>query len=220
MENIRSIKQRSDNKGILFLAGVYKKDCKRLEDIFQDRLLYTNQETKSYQKYDSIPVNFTTLEEWPEKTNLLCWYCTRNIENRPWFEPQSIEPRSIGSVGKLLNKSQLLQSIHEHGVVISVKGIFCSCNCVRAYIDLHTSNIGERYNKIAMLKYVYEIFMNRSISDIRPSPKHTSLVQYGGSLTSSDYQKKINKLDNSSEQDINENRFNELYSLYLDKLIK
>ena len=43
--------------GILFLQGVYKKDCKKIEDFFTDKLL--GDETKNYNK---IPVNFNGLD--------------------------------------------------------------------------------------------------------------------------------------------------------------
>jgi hypothetical protein len=220
MESIRSTKQKNSVSGVLFLPGVYKKDCIQLEDIFQDRLLSDPRADDNAKKYDKIPVNFTILSKWPKTTNLSCWYCTRTFKTRPWFEPQSIEPRAIGAVGELMNKTQVKNAINEHGVSIAVKGVFCTCNCVRAYIDTNTRNISERHNKISMLKYIYELFMGKSTPDIQPSPAHTFMVQFGGPLTSEEYQKKINKLNVSYEHELDDNNFANICSVYLKKFIE
>ena len=89
MNRIKSAKQQSID-GILFLQGVFKKDCKRVEDFFHERLLHdTSAENKMY---DKIPLVFTGINNWIKSTNLLCWNCSRCFKGRPWFEPQSIDP--------------------------------------------------------------------------------------------------------------------------------
>jgi hypothetical protein len=41
MNKIKSAKKQSID-GVLFLPGVYKRDCKKIDDIFADRLLNDN----------------------------------------------------------------------------------------------------------------------------------------------------------------------------------
>lgn len=218
MERLKYMKHPSTS-GILFLQGVFKKDCKRIEDMFEDKLMtknVINQETKIY---DKIPVNFTNVNDWPKSTNLLCWYCSRSFKNRPWFEPQSIEPVSEVSNGKVLDCNEIKKLVNKKQISIGVRGVFCTCNCTRAYIDLHTRDISDKLNKIAMLKYVYEIFMGKSIPDIQPAPPPTEMQQYGGgTLTVLDYQQKIDSLDSSYQRELEDNNFASICNIYMKTL--
>ena len=52
-------------------------------------------------------------------------------------------------------------------------------------------------NKLSMLKLVYSIFHNGDIiDDIYPSPDPTQMTKFGGDITESEYQKKIEDLRN------------------------
>jgi hypothetical protein len=217
MERLRSIK-RNTYSGVLFLQGVFKKDCKKMEDIFQDRLISDVTVITEQKIYDKIPVNFTKLNLWPKFTNLSCWFCSRFFKNRPWFEPQSIEPISDGTVGNILSNIQTNSGSYKKSVSIVTLGIFCTCNCVRSYIDLHTHDIAEKLNKISMLKFVYEIFKGVNIPDIQPSPAPTCMVQYGGSITNFEYQRIINNLNSAYIHELADNNFANICSVYLKKL--
>jgi hypothetical protein len=217
MDRIR-LSKISSTEGVLFLQGVYKSDCKQMEDIFQDRLI--PDDAVKVKIYDKIPSIFTDTKSWLKQTNILCWFCDRSFKEQPWFEPQSIEPQSIGSVGKMLTCNEVMSSIANHKVKIIPKGIFCTCNCVRAYIDLHTKDISSKHNKVSMLKYVYELFMNKTIPDIQPSPDHTDMVQYGGYLSTDEYQKKIDQLDNAYCHELDDNNFSNICDVYLDTMTK
>ena len=209
MDRLKSIKSTID--GVLFLQGVFKTDCKRIEEMFQDKLMSENKAPVEMTNYDKIPTYFTTLSEWTKTTNLACWYCNRTFKTRPWFEPQSIEP--------LNDSSEKKNDTSENAVIIAVHGVFCSCNCVRAYINLHTSSLSDRLNKIAMLKYVYEIFNGKSIPDIQPSPPPTEMLMYGGSLSSTQYQQKIDHLDVAYMKELEDNNFASICNIYINTII-
>ena len=196
-------------QGILFLQGVFKRDIGKTEESYQEQLSHLDMKV-----YDKIPVNFTTPERWLKSTNICCWYCSRTFKGRPWFEPQSIEPVCDVSSGGMLSKKELINSINKKSVSIVINGIFCSCNCVRAYIDLHTRDISERHNKIEMLKYIYEIFTGKKIPDIQPSPPPTEMIQYGGYITSQDYQQKIEQLDGSYQKELDDNNFASICNMF------
>lgn len=195
-------------QGTLFLQGVFKRDAGYRESI-QEQL--NNLDMKVY---DKIPVNFTTVERWLKSTNICCWYCSRSFKNRPWFEPQSIEPMCETSNGQILTKKELLSSVNIKSVSIVINGIFCSCNCVRAYIDVHTRDIVDRHNKIEMLKYVYQLFTGKKIPDIQPSPSPTEMIQYGGYITAQEYQQKIDQLDNGYQKELNDNNFTSICNMF------
>ena len=173
MEKIRIVKKQAID-GILFLPGVFKKDCK-IEDFFVNKLLINNAFEQS--KYNKLVVTFTNIENYPTSTNLLCWSCTRSFKTRPYFEPQQI--------------SQTVAS----KTTISAKGNFCSPNCVIRYIQVYTKDMSERKNKIEMLKIVCELFTGKKPLEIMAAPPHTDMVQYGGNLSLYEYQKELEKLD-------------------------
>lgn len=221
MNKIKSISYKNIDS-ILFLRGVYKKDCKRIEDIFQDRLITDNQQKQII--YEKLPVNFIDLDSWVKSTNLHCWRCHRQIKYKPWFEPQSIEPIADISTGLINPKKPNTDNesndkkLYKRNVYITTKGAFCSHNCVAAYILLYTKDIAERLNKMAMLKYLYEIFTGKNILDIQPSPEPTEMIQYGGELTQIEYQDKIDSLDSLHIKEIEDNNFINSYENYVKNL--
>ena len=188
--------------GILFLQGVFKSDCDKIEDFFHDKLL--NDNNSSSKIYDKIPMIFTNLDSWPKTINLLCWNCKRTIKGRPWFEPQSIDPICTKNVGEILTSKQLIRNyIYNNNYYINVKGCFCSPNCVMRYIHTYSKNLADRINKISMLLMVYEIFVNVKVRDIPLAPMVTDLIQYGGTLTEQDYQNIINDANSYSNNQEN-----------------
>ena len=196
MNRIKNAKKQTID-GILFLPGVFKTDCDRMEDFFHDRLLHGSEpDTKIF---DKIPMTFTNLEAWPKTTNLLCWNCRRTIKGRPWFEPQSIDPLYKGKYGEFIKSNNLNRSgSRDNTYCINVKGCFCSPNCTMRHILTFSKDLADRINKISMLLFVYELFVGKQITDIYPAPLITDMIQYGGQLSEQDYQKKIEDANSSS----------------------
>lgn len=192
MNRIKNAKRQTIDS-ILFLQGVFKNDCDNIENFFHDRLLGNNHVDIKY--YDKIPLTFTTIDLWPKETNLLCWNCNRLPKSRPWFEPQSIDPVSKGEVGVFVSPDKLIKNHKSNEFCINVKGIFCSCNCVMRHILNTAKNLSDRLNKIAMLLFIHEIFTGRKVIDIEPAPHVTEMIQYGGNLSETEYQKKIDELN-------------------------
>ena len=189
MNRLKSAKKQTVD-GVLFLQGVFKTDCDKIEDFFHERLLHGSEADAKI--YDRIPLVFTNLETWPRSTNLLCWNCGRTVKSHPWFEPQSIGPAASGAVGEFVSSEKLNRSgVTCTNYYINVKGCFCSANCVMRHILTYSRDLADRINKTSMLLFVYEIFTGRAAVDILPAPHRTELVQYGGNLTEQDYQKKL-----------------------------
>jgi len=183
---------------ILFLPKIKKTDFKTIEENFHANLIIKNHvapitEIKEQKTLDQIPVVFTCISRWPKTTNLLCWFCSLSFKTIPWFEPQSIEPATETYI-----KLPTITYINGRKVVIGVKGVFCSCNCVAARIELYSKDLSEKLNKRKMLHILYEIFNNgKKIEQIEPSPPPTEMISYGGFTTEKAYRKKIEDLDHS-----------------------
>ena len=199
MNRIKNAKKQTID-GVLFLPGVFKTDGERIEDFFHDRLLHgADPDTKIF---DKIPMVFTDLNTWIKSTNLLCWNCRRAFKGRPWFEPQSIDPLHKGKSGEFISAANLNRSeIKDQTYCINVKGNFCSPNCVMRHILIFSKNMPDRNNKIAMLLFVHEIYMGRRVEYIEPAPLITDCIQYGGTLTEREYQKKIDDANSLAKQD-------------------
>lgn len=219
MNRLQLSKKNVFKTGILFLQGVFKRDCKTIEDQFTDALLTDVESDLNGNSYDKIPVRFTTIKNWPDSTNLLCWYCNQSFKGRPWFEPKSIEPVSNGQVGVLLSSDKVKKSKNTHGFSIITNGIFCSCNCVRSYINLHSADESQKNDRIAMLRgIVYEAFTESTISDIVPSPPYTEMVQYGGELSRCEYRKKVSNLNKKYLAELSDNKYANICNIYMEKL--
>lgn len=168
---------------LLFLSGIKLDDYKPIEDIFEERL---NEQTNGNDPenaleedeypYDKIPKSFTTLDEWPISTNLHCWECDTQHDNRPW--PKPIE---------FLDNSK-----------ISVEGSFCSANCVARYIIVHTHSCEERLKLLDMLNIIYYQFTGKNTYSVLPAPSKTEKKRYGGELDDNQFAEKIRALDAKS----------------------
>lgn len=162
--------------------------------------LRCNMVIKEARVFDRIPILFTSLDNWPSNTNLLCWWCHRAFRDRPWFVPKSIEPNVV-------------QPTDTRHVVISPEGNFCTAHCAAAFITAHYSG-GDRYNRHAMLRYVYRIFTGKTVAEILPSPAPYEMNIYGGPLSELEYSTRINKL-NVHSQDVEDNSFASICRQYI-----
>ena len=191
---------RHVNHGFLFLQGVFKRDGRKLEDMLKDQLLWEDSrdislDIQDVKGYNTIPVQFNNEETWPKSTNVQCWWCTLNFDSVPRFIPISIEPTTDGVVGTVILASELKKTPNKKAYIISTKGLFCSFNCVSAYICIHTHDMFDRLNKLSMLKFVYEMLTKKKARDIKSSPHPTDMIQFGGLLSISQYQAKIKVLE-------------------------
>lgn len=216
MDKIKFLKKEK-TEGVLFLQGIHKKDCKKIEDFFQDRLLLNDIEQKNIIIYDKLPSIFTGVKTWPERTNLSCNWCCRVCNSFPWFEPQSIEPLSLGTIGTI-SKIDLKNKHNYKSFSIIPKGVFCCTTCVSANIHRDNSIISDRHNKLEMLKFLYEIVTGLSILEILPSPHPSEMEKYGGNLSETDYQKKINDLSNFIVNPTLKDDFYSIYNTYYNNL--
>lgn len=227
MEKVKYLNSLKSD-GILFLQGVFKKDCQKIEEMFRNKIISetnTGNNNSDTKIYDKIPVIFTNLNDWPKYTNIPCWYCMRNYKGIPWFMPQSIEPtgddliekkkkleyKNIDDAMIIAQNNTANQKTYKYkNFIVGVKGLFCCRNCVRAFINLHISNLIEKLNKIEMLKFISEIFTGEKVPDIQPSLSPYEMIKFGGKYTELEYQQKIESLDGAYVKELEDNNFNSI----------
>ena len=135
---------------ILFIKGVFKKDCIQ-DDIFEKKIL-ENIDIGSKpiiedemvmipnEQYHKIPNTFTNLKSWVDKTNLLCWNCNLSFNSIPIFIPNVIEPD--------------LSKNGERSLSLGVYGVFCNFNCAYQFILNNNIDIIQQTEYINNLDYL------------------------------------------------------------------
>lgn len=159
---------------LLFLKGVYIKDCIPVDDIFERRIIEQLASDNPVIHYTELPSNFTDLNKWVKKTNLKCWYCDLNFDDPPVFIPKIIERVGADNFN------------------ISVSGCFCSFCCAASHIDLYYPKICNNVEAIEMLKFLYKIFNRKAIKEISRAPLKFTRTSYGGEIDDCVYKNQIN----------------------------
>lgn len=161
---------------VLFIKGVFIKDCVPVDDLFDEQIMdQARDDPIEINSFTPLPTLFTGLDEWPDKTNLRCYYCDRVTDNTPVFVPKTIEPS-------------------KNGYIMATEGSFCTFNCAVHYIDFYYPKIHDNLNKKNMLKLLYKVFYGKTVTEILKSPSKYDMVCYGGNLTQKEYEKLIPKI--------------------------
>ena len=159
---------------ILFIRGVFVEDCVPIDQLFEQQLmtgLDNEIVIKPTAQYDKLPSIFYSLEQWPEKIKLHCWYCDRMVNGVPIFVPKYIEPSA-------------------NGPIMGVDGCYCNFNCAVSGINLYYPDKQTNKSKKDMLKFLYNMFCGKSITEICPAVSKTEMIKYGGDLTEQEYGEK------------------------------
>lgn len=190
---------------VLFIKSVFKRDCatddflekKVLETINNeayigdvinnvvadiDAVHYSMQQKIAYKKLPSV---FESIEEWPKRTNLLCWHCSLPFDTVPIFIPKVIEP--------VISKVKLNQ------YSIGVSGVFCSFSDALEFIVSSNWSIMDKIEAKNKLKHLHKIFHNAPLKDSISYPSVFEMIQYGGDLEITQYREIINRFKTSSE---------------------
>lgn len=175
---------------ILFLKGIFKADLEADEAMFDNR--YRNDDETRFgesepilnirssnnREYSKIPLVFTTWQQYPQSTNLRCWYCDRSFKNPPLF--------IVDDITNLDDKR-----------VINPLGNFCSDNCAVKHIHLnYTGHV--RDDKLKYQSMLRRERLNlRTIPIIKPALDKTIMVQYCGpdGITPEEYGKRNEELN-------------------------
>ena len=198
---------------ILSIKGVSKADCIS-DDMYEKQILENIHETEnstvildeflnnniishniSASHYTKLPPFFTTIEEWVNTTNILCWYCHLNFDSVPVFIPKIIEPmifKSSDSI-EIMNIYRNQDVRTENKFSIGVLGVFCSFGCAHSFINGGINRIDkiEQKNKLNFLYKQYYGVSDKNNYSQYPSPH--IMIQYGGDITVEEYKIKTEK---------------------------
>jgi len=114
--------------------------------------------------YESPKIQFQLeeIKQWPSKTNIKCWNCTRNFDTVPIGIPYKI-----------------------HNNIYYVKGCFCSFPCAYTYNHYY-----EEENKWNQESLLYKLFRDCGyFGKMNYAPPKEILIDYGGNITDEEYDK-------------------------------
>jgi hypothetical protein len=177
---------------ILHLTGITMKHYQSMEDIF-DRQILDSVEKKPdiiTKKYDTIPKVFTTIKHWPKKTNLKCWMCDFFFEGAPKFVPTYIKGAANGRT-----KRNAAEYSPEESIEVGVLGVMCSFACASLYINTYFHRKEQAWKLLDNLSLLYRLFSGRSVHYIPIAPHKTTMVQYGGTVSETDFRKQIQEIE-------------------------
>jgi hypothetical protein len=136
---------------------------------------------------------FVENKEWFKKTNVNCWWCCHGFDTLPIGIP--IKYNDISNVEiniKYKNKiwyQKKEHKINEKSNFFYLKGVFCSFNCMIAYV-MESKNYN--YYKIKyLIKYLQKKLLGHN-DEILPAPPKEILKIFGGDLTIESFRDKFN----------------------------
>lgn len=137
-------------------------------DVTKDKVMDT--ETKKMVQYVSSSVDLSRGKHYR------CWWCTLSIEDEPIGCPINV--------------------LHAEGrKTYSTDGVFCSFNCVKAYIN-DKERLDVTYKNSHLLLGHMACDMNGSMSPVTiyPAPDKRLLTEYGGYMTEDQYRHCFNRM--------------------------
>jgi hypothetical protein len=94
-------------------------------------------------------------------------------------------------LGKIEDVSGSMETVRESYFLTD--GIFCSFNCVLAFIQDNKHNVLYKESN-HLLKTLYEYLIGKKMHKICPAPSWRNIDNYGGSLSIDNYRKSFNKI--------------------------
>lgn len=154
----------------------------KFEKYYKDKNKYISENSVPITKKDQSLKRFrviTTLKneitenEWPETTDVCCWWCCHQFDTCPCTLPTKYDP---------LRKR------------FTFIGVFCSWNCAKAYnFDKLDHRKAERSELITLL--VKELYSVEEAICINPAPYRQCLKMFGGYMTIEEFRDQQNCVD-------------------------
>jgi hypothetical protein len=155
----------------LILKGVYPEDFAQNDSIYEKTAVVPIEKKTIYTE---IPKKFTSVETWPQFSNLKCWCCDLPINGYPRFIPQNME-RDVNN-----------------NDICDVLGNFHEWNCAVKYV-LSEFPKEQQWDALQSICLFESKFSLRKREKIMPSPSKVIMKEYCGSsgITQKQYREKI-----------------------------
>jgi hypothetical protein len=140
-------------------------DDEKVKPLVIECMPFVREKLQEHVTYFKHPLFGNTSTKWPEKTDIACLHCCEYFDTQPF--------PSVRRYDEVTN-------------TYFVYGIFCSLNCVKAYLIEHEPSLST-------LRLLYFTHMCRNVykihQSIRPAPPRIRLKRFGGDLTVEEFRK-------------------------------
>ena len=166
---------------------VYNENKKYIPGNASETAIKKNEESvKKIRVVTCLKNNFIVDNQWPETTDVCCWWCCHTFTNCPCTLPVKYDP---------LRKR------------FNFIGVFCSWNCTKAYNLEKNDHIKyQRTEWITLL--IQQMYGIKEAINVKCAPPRQTLKMFGGYLTINEFRNN-NKLVDSYH--LNELRFNFIF---------
>jgi hypothetical protein len=198
-----------------------KEDCNKttkISDIISEDLEYSVvflDENKKESKCNATMIDILSYEKIPEITLIKCFWCKHNFDWKPMgcpikFVNSIIEKSYISQITKdrYYMRENIISSKLKYVLENKVKnfdikafpfnhyltdGIFCSFNCVLAFIKDNNQDIFYK-ESYSLLHCMYYDLVGKRITKILPAPHWRLLKDYGGSMSIEEFRNTMNMI--------------------------
>jgi hypothetical protein len=161
IENILNLNQENFEK-------YYKENKKYVPGNVQDFQEKSNSDSLKRIRVVTTVKNITDFSEWPEKTDIHCWWCCHQFDCAPCTLPTKYD--------------QLRKRF-------TFVGVFCSWNCTKSYnFDRNDHLKYERSQLITLL--VQQMYGITAAITIKQAPSRQCLKMFGGYMTIDEFRDK------------------------------
>jgi len=178
-ETVINEDEYSDEETQIPIENILNLNQEKFEKFYKDKKKYTSSneviKEHSMKRFRIVTTlkNVIKEEEWPNETDVCCWWCCHKFNNSPCTLPTKYDS---------LRKRY------------TFTGIFCSWNCVRAYnFDKSDHRMGERSGLISML--VRELYSSVESISIKPAPHRQCLKMFGGYMSIEEFRNGSSHVD-------------------------
>jgi len=178
LKTIKHFNDSMDNIKVsrtLTLKGVWPKDFERTVSNSTSHNHHLPDKTVFYTE---TPKKFTSVEQWPQFSNLKCWECGLTLTSYPRFIPKDPTYDANGND------------------ICDTEGVFNTWNCVVGYV--YKNYPAEQWYDLLEAILIFESkFSGRRKVKIMPNPPKTIMKEYCGDsgVTSKQYLEKIDNIN-------------------------
>lgn len=151
-------------------------------------------------------------EKFPIQTNISCFWCKHSFSNKPlgcpikyvnhrieksyisnitkdkYYMKENVTKQKLENVLQVKNSMEVKPIETEHYVT---DGIFCSFNCIIAFVNDHSYDPFYRESK-TLTYTMYNEIVGKDVKKIKASPHWRLLKTYGGPLSIDEFRKTLN----------------------------
>ena len=161
---------------------IYKENKRYIPNILSE-----TKDTDTHKKLRVVTTTkdvITSMDDWPEETDICCWWCCHPFTCKPCTLPVKYDA---------------------HRKRFTFVGIFCSWNCVKAYnFDKNDYRRYERSSLITLL--IQQLYGIVKAISIKTAPPRQTLKMFGGYKDITEF-----RSSNDTDYHMNLNNFNYIY---------